>query len=409
MYIKRKIEQKILDLSLVFPVVMVTGARQVGKTTLLKQIAEPGRDFVTLDIPENRVMAVEEPVAFLQRHKPPIIIDEFQYAPNLLQYIKAYVDEHKDCGHFWLTGSQNFIMMKNVSESLAGRVGIVNLFSLSLSEITGTLFNEYETSFEALLLRQKKGVPKSKEDLFASILKGGMPRLFEKKDILLHDYFGSYFQTYLSRDIRELSQVADELSFYKFMRVCASLAATHVDYTSIANKVGISVNKAKEWVSILVSSGIAILLQPYFNNSLKRVVKTPRLFFMDTGLLCYLRGIENPAVLEKLSDSGDFFENYVVSEIYKSFTNVGQRPPLFYYRDANNRKEIDLLIERNGVLYPIEIKASANPDKKAVRNFDAITPVENSNMSIGTGNVICNSNDIFPLGKDVWAVPHWLI
>ena len=265
------------------------------------------------------------------------------------------------------------------------------------------------TVFEALLLRRKKSVPKNKEDIFASILKGGMPRLYEKKDILLHDYFGSYFQTYLSRDIRELSKVADELSFYKFMRVCASLAATHVDYTNIANKVGISVNKAKEWVSILVSSGITILLQPYFNNSLKRVVKTPRLFFMDTGLLCYLRGIDNPAVLEKLADSGEFFENYVVSEIYKSFTNVGLRPPLFYYRDANNRKEIDLLIERNGVLYPIEIKKSSNPDKRAVRNFDAIAPVANANMTVGTGNVICNSNDIFPLDKDVWAVPHWLV
>jgi hypothetical protein len=160
---------------------------------------------------------------------------------------------------------------------------------------------------------------------------------------------------------------------------------------------------------VLASSGIIILLQPYFNNALKRVVKTPKMYFMDTGLLCYLRGIDNAEALEKNIDSGDFFENYVVSEVYKSFTNVGRRPPLYYYRDANNRKEIDLLIERSGVVYPIEIKESTNPDKKAIKNFDAIAPVTSANMKIGTGSVICNSNDIYPLGNDVWAVPHWFV
>ncbi|MCL2663151.1 MAG: ATP-binding protein [Oscillospiraceae bacterium] len=409
MYIQRKIEQKIREISAVFPVVMVTGARQVGKTTLLKHLAEPERDFVTLDIPENRVLAVEEPVAFLQKHKPPLIIDEFQYAPDLLSYIKAYVDENKVCGSFWLTGSQNFVSMQNVSESLAGRVGIINLFSLSNSEITGTHFDEYSASPDTLLSRQKVSVKMNRQELFSHILKGGMPRLYEKPDIPLHDYFGSYFQTYLSRDIRELAQVADELAFYKFMRVCAGLVASHVDYTNIANKVGISVNKAKEWVSILVSSGIVILISPYFNNALKRVVKTPRLYFADTGLLCYLRGIDDAEVLEKLADSGEFFENYVVSEVYKSFTNTGLRPPLHYYRDTNNRKEIDILIERNGVLYPIEIKKNANPDKKAVKNFSALAPIGDTNIKIGTGTVICTANDLYPLGNDTWAVPHWLI
>ena len=409
MYIQRKIERKILDLSASFPIIIVTGARQVGKTTLLKHLAEPGRDFVTLDIPENRAIATEEPVAFLQKYKPPLIIDEFQYAPNLLPYLKAYVDEHKNSGDFWLTGSQGFVSMKNVSESLAGRVGIVNLYSLSQTEITGTLYDEFETSFDVLVTRQKSAVKMSKQELFESILKGGMPRIYEKTDMPLHDYFGSYFQTYLSRDIRDLSQVADELSFYKFMRVCAGLAASQVDYTNIAKKVGITVNKAKEWVSILVSSGIAILLPPYFNNALKRVIKTPKLYFADTGLLCYLRGIDDAGVLEKLADSGDFFENYVISEVYKSFLNAGKRPPLYYYRDANNRKEIDLLIERNSILYPIEIKESTNPDKKSIKNFSALDPVKTENIEIGTGIVICNSNDIFPLGESTWAAPHWLV
>jgi len=191
--------------------------------------------------------------------------------------------------------------------------------------------------------------------------------------------------------------------------VCSGLATEMIDYTDISKRVGVTVNKVKEWISVLVSSGIIILLPPYYNNALKRVVKTPKMYFMDTGLLSYLRGIDAAEALEKNVESGDFFENYVVSEIYKSFTNAGKRPPLYYYRDSNNRKEIDLIIEQNGVVYPIEIKESTNPDMKAVRNFDALIPVANDKTSIGTGNVICNCSDLYPLGKDVWAVPHWLI
>ena len=409
MYIKRKLEQKLLALSASFPIVMVTGARQVGKTTLLKQLREPNRGFVSLDIPENRIMAIDEPIAFLEKYKPPVIIDEFQYAPNLLPYIKAFVDERKNYGDYWLTGSQSFVSMKNVSESLAGRVGIVNLFSLSNSEIKGTLYNEYSAEYDDLVLRQKTAAPMSKQEVFAQILKGGMPHIYEDIPATLHDYFDSYFQTYLSRDIKDLAQVADELSFYRFMQVCGILSTEQVDYTSISQRVGITVSKAKEWMSVLVSSGIIILLQPYFNNALKRVVKSPKLYFMDTGLLCYLRGIDNAESLEKIADSGDFFENYIISEIYKSFANAGKRPPIYYYRDSNNRKEIDIIIESNGVIYPIEIKESSNPDRKAIKNFDAITPVTDDNMSIGTGNVICCANDLYPLGNDVWAVPNWLI
>ena len=406
-YIERKIEHKLKDLSASFPVVMVTGARQVGKTTMLKHLAEAGRKFVSLDIPDNRIMAIDEPAAFLSKYKPPIIIDEFQYAPNLLPYIKAYVDEHKNYGDFWLTGSQNFVSMQNVSESLAGRVGIVNLFSLSQSEITGALFGEYETGFDHLTQRQKTATPLSKPETFAKILKGGMPQVYEDTPATVQDYFDSYFQTYLSRDIRDLAQVADELSFYKFMQICAGLTTGQVDYTEISKRIGVPVAKAKSWVSILVSSGIIILLPPYFNNALKRVVKTPKLYFMDTGLLCYLRGIDSAEALEKLSDSGDFFENYVVSEIYKSFANMGKRPPLYYYRDANNRKEIDLIIEQNGMCYPIEIKESSNPDKKAVKNFDVLADAKG--IKVGTGSVICNCRDMYPISDDVWAVPHWVV
>ena len=409
MYIQRKLESKVLELSASFPAVMVTGARQVGKTTLLKHLADAGRAFVTLDIPENRIMAADAPSAFLQKYKPPVIIDEFQYAPTLLPYIKAYVDERGCPGDFWLTGSQSFVSMKNVSESMAGRVGIVNLFSLSRSEITGSLSAEYEPDVEKLISRQANSVPMDWAETYASILKGGMPSLHSKQPVAAQDYFGAYFQTYLSRDIKDLAQVADELSFYKFMRVCGGYAAAHLDYTSIANKSGITVNKAKQWMSVLISSGIAVLLPAYSNNALKRVVKTPKLYFMDTGLLCYLRGIDNAGVLEKLADSGVLFENYVLSEVYKSFANSGRIPPLFYYRDANNRKEIDLLIERNGVVYPVEIKENTSPGAKASKHFSAIAPVVEAGMSIGTGSVICSSVELHPLGHNVWAVPHWMI
>ena len=406
MYLTRKLEQKLLNLSASFPVVMVTGARQVGKTTMLKQIGK-GMGFVSLDIPDNRVFANEEPAAFLAKHKPPVIIDEFQYAPKLLHYIKAYVDETKRYGDFWLTGSQTFASMENVAESLAGRVGIVNLFSFSQSELSGVLFDEYTADIDSLIKRQKQTAAVNKSETFKKILKGGMPRVHEDTPATVQDYFDSYFQTYLSRDIRNLAQVADELSFYKFMQVCGLLAAEQVDYAKISNRAGITAAKAKHWVSVLVSSGIAILLPPYFNNALKRVVKTPKLYFMDSGLLCYLRGIQNAEVLEKLSGSGVFFENFVVSEIYKSFANAGMRPPLFFYRDTSGNNEIDLIIEQNGMCHPIEIKESTNPDKNAAKHFGVLAAT--GGMPVGTGSVICNSQEIYPVGKNIWAVPHWVV
>ena len=404
MYIRRKLESKIKNLSTAFPVVMVTGARQVGKTTLLNHIKEPDRKFISLDIPEDRLMAVYEPAAFLAKHSPPVIIDEFQYAPNLLPYIKAYVDKNKCTGAFWLTGSQNFSAMRDVAESLAGRVGIVNLFSLSNSELSGSLTDEYTTSYDALSLRQNIR-PLSKTSTYTQILKGGMPRLYENFSATIQDYFSSYVQTYLTRDIRDLAQVADELSFFKFMQVCSGLATCLLSYTEISKRTGVSVAKAKQWISVLVSSGIIVLLQPYSSNTLKRAIKSPKMYFMDSGLLCYLRGIDKAEVLEKSISRGDLFENYVVSEIYKSFSNVGINPPLYHYRDANNRKEIDLIIERSGIVYPIEIKEGSNPGIKATKNFDALSSLSD----VGTGNIICNSDSIYPVASSIWAIPHWYI
>ncbi|WP_050807038.1 ATP-binding protein [Acetonema longum] len=420
MYIKRKIEDTILKTSNTFPVLLLTGPRQAGKTTLLEQLADSDRKYVTLDDPADRMFAKEEPQAFLERYSSPVIIDEIQYVPELLPYIKIAVDRNKNNGSYWLTGSQMFHMMKNVSESLAGRVGIVNLFGLSGNEITGNLFGAYKSDKDELTKKINTAKPMTLVEIFKRIHRGGMPRVYEQPDVDLGKYFSSYVQTYISRDIRELTQVADELAFYRFLCVVAARTGSMVNYEALAKETEISAPTAKQWLSILVSSGIIILIEPYHNNALKRVVKSPRMYFMDTGLAAYLTRWGSPDVLESGAMAGAFFETYVVSEIYKSFINLGQQPPLFFYRDSNT-KEIDLIIWQDGTLYPIEIKKSSNPSG-ATKNFNALNPVTDEKnfdemsrhlkMKIGTGSVICLANNLRPVQGskgDNWVVPVWLI
>jgi hypothetical protein len=420
MYILRKIENAVKRVSGTFPVLLMTGPRQSGKTTLLKHLADPERKYVTLDDPDDKLFAKEQPSAFLERYAPPVMIDEIQYAPELLPYIKMHVDTHKANGNFWLTGSQMFHMMKNVSESLAGRVGILNLFGLSNSEITGDLFGAYSTAPDELLKRLEVAKPMTLPETFARIHKGGMPRLYEQPDTDLGEYFSSYVQTYISRDIRDLTQVADELSFYRFLGAAAARTGSLVNYEAMARDAGVSAPTAKQWLSILVSSGIAVLIEPYHSNALKRVVKAPRMYFADTGLAAHLTKWSSPDVLESGAMAGAFFETYVVSEIYKSFINTGKTPSLFYYRD-NNMKEIDLIIWQDGTLYPIEIKKSSNPSESA-KHFNVLDPVADISsydegsmhlrMSIGTGSIICQANNLRPAGRakgDTWIVPAWLI
>jgi predicted AAA+ superfamily ATPase len=417
MYIKRKIEDIITRTSRTFPVLFLTGPRQTGKTTLLKQLADTDRKYVTLDDTNDRLFATQEPAAFIERYSPPVIIDEIQYAPELLPYIKIYVDKHKNNGDFWITGSQMFRMMKNVSESLAGRVGILNLFGLSNSEIADNPFNEYKADKTELLKRINITKSMSLPEVFERIYKGGMPRIYEQPDVNLNDYFSSYVQTYLSRDIRDLKQVADELSFYRFLCAAAARTGSLVNYDTLANEIEISAPTAKQYLSILISSGIVVLIEPYHNNVLKRVIKSPRMYFLDTGLAAHLTKWTSPEIMEAGAMASAFFETYVVSEIYKSFINAGRLPPLYFYRDSNT-KEIDLIICQDGSLYPIEIKKSSNP-VNAAKNFNALDPVaDESNydemsrqlkMNIGTGSVVCLSNDLRPAGKNNWIVPVWLI
>ena len=416
MYINRAIEDRILQVSRSFPVLLLTGPRQVGKTTLLQKLGG-GRNYVTLDDPDARFIAKNDPSMFLQRYEPPVTIDEIQYAPEILPYIKMNVDRTRNNGDYWLTGSQIFHTMKNVSESLAGRVGIMNLLGLSGSEINRISSEPFTTSPSRLTARLKQASRMSLTEIYARIFRGSSPVLHTDTEINLETFYSSYISTYLQRDIRDLTQVADEMAFYNFMACAAARTSRPVIYEEIAKDAGISAPTAKKWLSILVSSHIVALVQPYHNNALKRVIKTPVLHFLDTGLCAYLLKWGNAEILERGAMSGAFFESWVFSEIYKSYLNDAKEPPIFYYRDKD-QKEIDLLLLQNGTLYPIEIKKSASPGSESIKQFKVLSPVtepekfgvlDQYKLEIGNGAVICMANDLLPADKKNWFVPAWLI
>ncbi|MBR0164461.1 MAG: ATP-binding protein [Lachnospiraceae bacterium] len=422
-YIKRAAEDTIAQASKMLPVLLVTGPRQVGKTTLLQRLSDMqksegvDRKYVTLDDPDARYLAKNDPALFLQRYSPPVLIDEIQYATELLPYIKMSVDRSKKKGDFWITGSQVFRLMNNVSESLAGRVGIVNLLGLSDAEIYQEPSEPYQTDPAHLMKRLAVRKPKGLNEIYQRIFKGSMPELYADENVDPELYYRSYVDTCLQRDIRDLAQVADEMQFYNFMAIVAAHTSKPVVYADLASAAGISSPTAKKWLSILVSSHIVALVRPYHNNALKRVVKMPLVHFLDTGLAAYLLKWGNPEALEKGAMSGAFFESYVFSEIYKSFLNAGKEPPIFYYRDKD-QKEIDLLLYQNGVLSPVEIKKASSPGRIAIKNFHVLEPVsqdgsfdglETLKVEIGTGSVICMANDLRPVDETNWYVPAWLI
>lgn len=417
MYIPRAIEETVRSISRTFPVLLLTGPRQVGKTTLMKKLADEERGYVTLDDPDARYLAKSDPALFLQRYGPPIIIDEIQNAPELLPYIKISVDESHRKGDFWLTGSQMFHMMKGVTESLAGRVGIVDLLALSGSEINRTKSEPFTTDTERLIARLKTVPRMDLQAVYQRIFLGGMPVLYSEDAPDRDRFFASYVQSYLERDIRDLTQVADEMTFYNFLTIVAARTARPVVYEEIAKEAGISAPTVKQWLSILISSRIIALVQPYHNNVLKRVVKMPLLHFLDTGLAAYLLKWNSPETLEAGAMNGQFFESWVFSEIYKSYLNAGMQPPIHYYRDKDKR-EIDTLLLRDGTLYPIEIKKAASPGTEAIKHFNVLKPVteperfgalEQHRIAVGQGAVICMANDLLPIDRKNWFVPAWVI
>ncbi len=399
MYIKRTIESKLIEFSNNFPVVMLTGARQVGKTTVLKNTDFGDKlNYVSLDYPNLRSLARRDPELFLQTYEPPIIIDEIQYAPELFPYIKIRVDSNNKAGQYFLTGSQIFHLMRNVSESLAGRVGILNLYGLSRAEIYG-YSEEIFVPKNNMVINRNETV----NQIFESIYRGTMPGVITNKKIKPEDYYSSYVQTYIEKDIRSLAFIQNEDKFIKFISSLAARTAQELNLTDISRDVGIDSKTCDRWISILRNSGLVYLLHPYSANTIKRIIKRPKLYFMDTGLACYLSFWNNPKSLQVSAMSGQMFETYVVSEIIKTYTNSGLNPRtrLSYYRD-NNKKEIDLIISENEKLYPIEIKKTANPKKDSIKHFSAL---DDMNQKRGIGAVISMSPIILPIDKENIVVP----
>lgn len=398
MYINRTLEKHIKQLSNQFKVILVTGARQVGKSTLLKH-CDPERNYVTLDDYRAREMALNDPELFLQRYKAPLIIDEIQYAPSILSYIKIAVDNSDKKGQYWLTGSQQFHMMKNVTESLAGRVAIVDLKGLSLKELDDLEQVPFIPTADNIENMRKSSKYHDLTNIYQKIWRGSYPEVNTNTDTDWETFYKSYLRTYIERDIKDLNAVKNEMDFIKFLKVLAARTGQMLDYTDISKEVGVSSPTIKSWVSILVSSNIVYLLQPYFSNINKRIVKTPKIYFMDTGLCSYLTNWDNSQVLESGAMSGAIFETYVVSEIIKSYAHNIKEPNIYYYRDKDKR-EIDVIIERNGKLYPIEIKKSSNPDKSAIKNFSVI-----SEDNLGNGAVVCLAKEDYPITKNINAIP----
>lgn len=396
MYYQRTLTKTVEQASKSFKVVLVTGPRQVGKTTLLEQIKERERVYVTLDDVQANALAQTDPALFFQTYRPPILIDEVQKAPQLFPYIKILADKSDKRGQFWLTGSQQFHLMKNISESLAGRVAVLDLQGLSQAEKQGEV--EREPFLPALPLQTQRPIW-DMHQIFDMIVKGSFPQLYENPDMDTNLFYSSYIRTYLERDIRDIIRIIDENSFITFLKVLASRTGQELNYNSIAQDIGKTVNTIKSWTSILETSGLIYLLQPYTRNIGKRSIKTPKMYFLDTGLCCYLCGIPTGELLRNMPISGALFETYVVSEILKSYWHNGKRPFTYFYRDTS-QKEIDLLIEENGKLYPIEIKQSANPQIQMTKSFSIIDEQQRD-----VGAIICMIDKLIPMNKEVYAIP----
>lgn len=403
MYLSRTLESSFMDASTQFPVLLLTGPRQVGKTTLLKHLCGNERRYVTLDDLTLRELANEDPALFLQRYPPPVLIDEVQYAPRLLPYIKMKVDASHNSGAFWLTGSQQFQMMKGITESLAGRVAVINMLGFSRREL-----EQREHCLDPFLPTAARLDPRAAtpgasdlETVFRRIWTGSFPALHAGSVRDRDLFYSSYLQTYLQRDVRDLTQVGNQQSFVRFIKASAARTGQMLNLSELARDVDVTVKTAKDWLSILVASFQVALVQPYHTNVTKRLVKTPKLHFLDTGLCAYLTEWSSPETLAAGAMSGAIFETYVFAEILKSWWHRMRTPNLYYYRDRDG-KEIDLVFEQDQMLFPLEIKRSATPNRDWVRAFPALGRL---GRTVGEGGVVCLCKELMPLTENAAAIP----
>ena len=405
-YIKRDIEDKIISLSKEYSCILITGPRQVGKTTVLRQLMDDNREYVTLDDMDERSLAKRDPAMFLQIHSTPIMIDEVQYAPELFSYIKMEIDKGAEPGTYWLTGSQAFKLMELARESLAGRVAIMHMSSLSQHEIYGSGdCTPFTLELSALKEREKTNAPADIAEIYDRIWNGSMPGLasgkFSDRDV----FYSSYLQTYIDRDVKEQVQLADPLLFRDFVRAAACRAGQMLNVHDIAQDVGVSDDTAKRWLQVLEKSDVVFFLRPYSNNLLKRTVKTPKMYFFDTGLVAYLTRYSSPEILANGAINGAILENFVVSELLKSYHNNAKECLLWYYRDSNSN-EIDMVIESDGMLKPLEIKRSVNPVSELISAFNLF---QKASVPRGNGAILCMRPKLSAINSENYILPIWMI
>ncbi|MEZ5454068.1 MAG: ATP-binding protein [Thiothrix sp.] len=404
MYTHRTLEQTIRQVSKTFPALLLTGARQVGKTTLLENCAPEGYRYVTLDDPEQAALAKSDPALFFQRHPPPVIVDEIQYAPELFRAIKLIVDRDKKPGQFWLTGSQKFHLMQGVTESLAGRVAVLDLTGLSYAEISqraDKVLPFLPGKHWLDTARERADKPLTLPDVYQLIWRGSYPRIAIDPETPRDLFYNAYIQTYLQRDVRDLTRVGDERAFLQFLRATAARTSQLLNYADLARDVDIDQKTAKSWLSILETSGIIYLLQPWHNNVSKRLLKTPKLYFLDTGLCAYLTQWSSPETLEAGAMNGAILENWMLMETLKSYWHNGLQPSAWFYRDKDKR-EIDLLLEQDGKLHPVEFKKTASPGQSTSKHFSVL---EKLGVEVGHGAVVCLKEVDVPLSREVDAIP----
>ena len=402
-YIKRSLERKFLKMSETFKVVMVTGARQVGKSTMLKHLAEDtGRVYVSMDDADLRELANRDPKLFIQMYQPPVLIDEVQKAPALFEEIKIICDNSDERGQFWLTGSQSRKLVKQAGDSLAGRICVLKMYSLSAKEIAcraEDIPGEYSITS---LISRSSALPKNNIlDVYTRIWEGGMPDMLNMDAEQRREYWNSYIDAYLMRDAVDDNGIIDTEGFRKFLRACAAFSGQLLNYAELGSAAGVSGTTAKEWLKVLQSMGIVCLLEPFFSNELKRMVKTPKLYFCDTGLCAYLSSWTSRDTLMNGAASGHFLENYVVAEMIRNASYGEREMNLNFYRDKN-QKEIDLIVETDGVLHPFEIKRSASPERKTIKAFGVL---EKSDREVGAGGIMCMAEKPFPIDENNSLIP----
>ena len=400
MYIKRHIESIVTDLLKEYSCLLVSGPRQVGKTTLIQHLQEDTpREYISLDDVALREEAKRDPKLFLQIHKPPICIDEIQYAPELFPYIKMIADTNRRAGDFILTGSQIFRLMRGVSESLAGRVAILNMQGISLSEVTGLPNHPFLPDLDFYRDRKPLDIFDAPA-VFKHIYRGSMPAVISGLHAGTARFYSSYISTYLNRDVRDITHV-DEPKFFRFLTAAAARTGQILNTTEIARDAEISLPTAQSWLNILETLGIIFYLYPYSNNLLKRTIKRPKLYFYDTGLVCHLARWNGVEAMTAGAQAGALFETFTVSEIIKTYFNAGLDSFVYYYRDTDMR-EIDLLIEQNQKLYPIEIKKTTRGDRRIANTFKLI---EKSGLTQGVGGIVCLNDRLGALSQNTLIIP----